>query len=160
LLLQPAFLCRWATLTLARFILNGLRHANEILGETAFVEEEWKVIGEYVFDGEGGRHQAFYAPLRDTTVLGEVIRSYDRIRVEQSHKFSTAEAQKLWSLAGMTETEQWRHDDEYGQYTFALPPSPSHGCGGFPFQKPDEPFEPATPRLCDTWDQSNGESAL
>lgn len=148
-------------LTHARFILNGLRHANEILGETAFVEEEWRVIGEYVFDGEGGRHQAFYAPLRDTTVLGEVIRPHDRIRVEQSHKFSTAEAQKLWSLAGMTETEQWRHDDEYGKHTPTLPPTPSHGCGGFPFQQPGEPFEPL-PHVCVTrgTSQSYGESAL
>ena len=101
-------------LTYPRFILNGLRHANEILGEQVFVEEEWRVVGEYVFDGEGGRHQAFFAPLRDTTVLGELVRPHDRIQVEQSLKYSPAEAQRLWSCAGMREAGQWRHDKEYG----------------------------------------------
>jgi len=149
LLLHLASLCRWTTLTQARFILNGLRHANEILGETAFVEEEWRVIGEYVFDGEGGRHQAFYAPLRDTTVLGEVIRPYDRIRVEQSHKFSAVEAQKLWSLAGMTETEQWRHDDEYGKHTPALPQGCRTGAVVSPFSSPTSPSSPP-PHVCVT----------
>ena len=151
---MPCFAAGWATLTHHRFVLNGLRHANEILGEKAFVEEEWRVIGEYVFDGEGGRHQAFYAPLHETTVLGEVVRPHERIKVEQSLKFSPAEAQKLWSLAGLTETDQWRHDNEYGRQLFLPSPELSHWCGGFPFQQSDGAFEPLPPRLCDTRDQS------
>ncbi|KAK4191955.1 hypothetical protein QBC35DRAFT_470231 [Podospora australis] len=95
------------------FILNGLRHANKVLGETAFVESDWRVIGEYVYDAEGGRHQAFYAPVRDTTVMGEVIRPHERIQVEESLKFSPEETQKLWDLSGMTEIGQWMHGDEY-----------------------------------------------
>jgi hypothetical protein len=75
------------------------------------------VIGEYVFDGEGGRHQAFYAPLRDTVVMDDLIRPHDRIQVEESLKYSPAEAQKLWKLAGMAEMAQWRHVDEYGECT-------------------------------------------
>jgi len=98
-----------------RFVLNGLRHANKVLGEAAFDEKEWRVIGEYVYDEEGGRHQAFYSPIRDTVVLGELIRPYDRIQVEQSLKYSSAEAQKLWRKAGMVEIGQWRHGEEYGE---------------------------------------------
>ncbi|KAL2021332.1 hypothetical protein VTK56DRAFT_7303 [Thermocarpiscus australiensis] len=103
------------------FILNGLRHANKVLGETAFVEGEWRVIGEYVFDAEGGRHQAFYSPVRDTTVMGELIRPHDRIQVEQSLKYSPAEARELWKRAGMTELAQWRHNDEYALHLLAKP---------------------------------------
>jgi hypothetical protein len=106
-----------------RFILNGLRHANELLGKTAFVESEWKVIGEYVYDAEGGRHQAFYSPVRDTIVLGELIRSHDRIQVEQSLKYSPEEARELWNRAGMTELAQWRCRDEYGEWILYLLPS-------------------------------------
>lgn len=98
-----------------RFILNGLRHANRILGETAFVEGEWRVIGEYVYDAEGGRHQAFYSPLKDTTVMGKLIRPHDRIQVEQSLKYSPAETEQLWNRAGMKEIGRWRHREEYGE---------------------------------------------
>lgn len=99
-----------------RFILNGLRHANRVLGEAAFDEKEWRVVGEYVYDAEGGRHQAFYSPLRETTVMGDLIRPHERIQVEQSLKYSPAEAKELWKRAGMTEIGQWRCRDEYGQY--------------------------------------------
>lgn len=141
-------------LTNPRFVLNGLRHANKVLGQTAFIERDWRVIGEYVFDGEGGRHQAFYAPVRDTVVMGDLIRPYDRIQVEQSLKYSPEEAQKLWKLAGMVETGQWRHIEEYGKsgYTRACLPlglrkrTHFHGPIKYPEQLPH-----AFP---DTWDQS------
>ncbi|KAL2256200.1 hypothetical protein VTK26DRAFT_2042 [Humicola hyalothermophila] len=104
-----------------RFILNGLRNANKVLGETAFIESQWRVIGEYVYDGEGGRHQASYAPLHETTVMGEMIRPHERIFVEQSLKYSPAEAAELWKRAGMTEVGQWRCVDEYGLHMLAKP---------------------------------------
>lgn len=102
-------------LTGPRFILNGLRHANEILRHEAFRPEDWEVIGEYVYDNEGGRHQAFYAPIRDTTVLGEKIRAHERVQVEQSLKYSEDGMKKLWNAAGVAESSRWMVDgDEYG----------------------------------------------
>ena len=95
--------------------MNGLVHANEILGEEAFHIPDWKVIGEYVYDSEGGRHQAFFAPVRDTVVLGETIRAHERIQIEQSLKFSKAEAETLWNAAGMVESAQWTVANEYGE---------------------------------------------
>ena len=98
-----------------RFILNGLEHANEILGEEAFKLDDWRVIGEYVYDAEGGRHQAFYAPKRDVVVMGETIRPHERIQVEQSLKFSLEECEGLWSEAGLKEIESWMNvDGDYG----------------------------------------------
>lgn len=91
----------------SRFILNGLLQANVVLGEDIFKVEDWKVIGEYVYDAEGGRHQAFYAPVRDIEVLGVKIRAGERVQVEQSLKYSSEEAQRLWSTSGLEEISKW-----------------------------------------------------
>lgn len=99
------------------FILNGLVNANQILGEEAFNMQDWRVIGEYVYDDEGGRHQAFYSPTRDVVVLGETIKANERIQVEQSLKYSQAAATRLWSLAGMTTADRWTLGQEYGEFT-------------------------------------------
>lgn len=90
-----------------RFILNGLLHANSILGEQAFELDDWKVIGEYVFDSEGGRHQAFYSPLRDIRYRDIQFKAGERIQVEQSLKFSAEEAAQLWKDSGLDEVSRW-----------------------------------------------------
>jgi len=108
-----------------QFVLNGLLQANEVLGQQAFNIEDWKVIGEYVYDIEGGRHQAFYSPVRDITVLGEHIRAGERIQVEQSLKFSNEGRRQILRAAGLYEKKRWATDDEdYGLHLFAKANSP------------------------------------
>ncbi|OTA58386.1 hypothetical protein K449DRAFT_334626 [Hypoxylon sp. EC38] len=98
-----------------RFIMNGLVHANEILGYKAFDPDDWQVVGEYVYDNEGGRHQAFYSPLHDVVVLGETIKAQERVQVEQSLKYSKEGCSNLWRSAGMIEADRWMTEDEdYG----------------------------------------------
>ncbi|KAF9881705.1 duf323 domain protein [Colletotrichum karsti] len=97
-----------------QFILNGLANANEILGEEAFKLADWEVIGEYVYDDEGGRHQAFYSPVRDTRVMGTLIKQHERIQVEQSLKYSQRGAENLWNMAGLIETARWMKGEEHG----------------------------------------------
>ncbi|KAM0562409.1 hypothetical protein ACHAPJ_002099 [Fusarium lateritium] len=97
-----------------QFILNGLENANEILGEDIFNKDEWRVIGEYVYDDEGGRHQAFLAPTRPTDVLGSRVMPHERIQIEESLKYSEEEKTRLWKLAGLTEMGRWSRGDEYG----------------------------------------------
>jgi L-histidine Nalpha-methyltransferase / hercynylcysteine S-oxide synthase len=92
---------------LDRFILNGLLHANNILGERVFELDDWKVIGEYVFDDRGGRHQAFYSPLRDIHYQDIHFKAGERVQVEQSLKFSAEEAARLWEGAGLKEVGRW-----------------------------------------------------
>lgn len=72
-------------------------------------------MGEYVCDAEGGRHQAFYSPVRDTIVMGERVQPHERIKVEQSLKYSTEEAGVLWKQAGMASLREWRHREHYGE---------------------------------------------
>ncbi|KAL7627452.1 hypothetical protein AAE478_001645 [Parahypoxylon ruwenzoriense] len=101
-----------------KFILNGLAHANEVLGHKAFELGDWQVVGEYIYDSEGGRHQAFYSPVHDTVVLGENIRAQERVQVEQSLKYSKEGCGNLWKSAGMIEADRWMSEDEdYGEWS-------------------------------------------
>ncbi|KAI9683607.1 MAG: hypothetical protein M1829_004911 [Trizodia sp. TS-e1964] len=87
------------------FIMNGLTHANNILRRPAFKLEEWKVIGEY--DEKAGRHQAFYSPLHDTS-LGKIRFSKgEKVRVEESYKYSAQESLNLWHSAELFEIGRW-----------------------------------------------------
>ncbi|KAG6234139.1 Ergothioneine biosynthesis protein 1 [Claviceps purpurea] len=96
------------------FILNGLSNANSVYGKEIFYVPDWRVIGEYVYDDEGGRHQAFISPLKEVTVLGSVIKAHERIKIEQSLKYSKASADDLWRNAGFRETQTWTRNGEYG----------------------------------------------
>jgi uncharacterized SAM-dependent methyltransferase len=108
-------------LTLKRFILNGLVHANEILGEQVFNLDDWKVIGEYVYDDQGGRHQAFYSPMRDVHVYDVHIKAGERVQIEQSLKYSLKQAQNLWQNSGLSEVRQWSALSEaYGKFALLL----------------------------------------
>jgi L-histidine Nalpha-methyltransferase / hercynylcysteine S-oxide synthase len=69
--------------------------------------DDWKIIGEYVHDSEGGRHQAFYSPKRDIKCLGVCFKEGERVQVEQSLKYSHEESQVLWQLAGLKEIGKW-----------------------------------------------------
>ncbi|MCJ1270377.1 hypothetical protein MMC22_010274 [Lobaria immixta] len=62
-----------------RFILNGLAHANKILGAEVFVPDDW----EYV------------------------IKQGEKIRVEESYKYSAGQRAQLWQKAGLNPFAIW-----------------------------------------------------
>ena len=82
------------------FVLNGLMHANKIMEKEVFRKDDWKVIGEY--DDAAGRHQAFISPVRDVMVEETLIKAGEKIRVEESHKYSLSQSNELWQHAGFT----------------------------------------------------------
>ncbi|KAI8634350.1 histidine-specific methyltransferase [Xylariaceae sp. FL1651] len=88
-----------------KFILNGLTHANMILGEEIFRVGDWEYVGEY--DAEAGRHQAFVLPTKDITLHGILIRSGEKVRIEESYKFSSDHKAEMWAEAGLTEVAEW-----------------------------------------------------
>lgn len=90
-----------------RFILNGLSHANKILNEQVFNLDDWEVIGEFVHDAESSRHQAFYSPKRDVVCAGISIAAGERVKVEQSLKYSDEESYSLWECAGLRQVAKW-----------------------------------------------------
>jgi EasF-like predicted methyltransferase len=96
------------------FILNGLKHANRLMNNETFKLDEWEVIGE--FDEEAGRHQAFVSPLKDVTVEGVKISKGERVRIEESYKYSRDEILELWEGAGLAENGVWSTDrGDYGK---------------------------------------------
>jgi uncharacterized SAM-dependent methyltransferase len=99
---------------MCRFVLEGLKQANHIFDETIFSIDDWKVIGEFVYDAEGGRHQAFVSPIRDVKVLGSIVHAGERIQIEQSLKYSKEGMEKLCRRAGLQVTNSWMRGDEYG----------------------------------------------
>nr|POE72323.1 ergothioneine biosynthesis protein 1 [Quercus suber] len=94
------------------FTMNGLRHANNLLGYEAFRDGEWEAIGEY--DEEGGRHRAFVVPTKDLT-LGDVpMRKGEKVRIEESYKYNQAQSDALWTAAGVTPGTAWSNDGNHG----------------------------------------------
>ena len=102
-----------------RFTLNGLQHANELLAYTAFRPEDWEAVGEYDQDGE--RHRAFVSPNKDVHVEGIMVRKGEKVRIEESYKYSPGQAKRLWSEAGVIESASWANEvGSYGTYSRLL----------------------------------------
>ena len=74
------------------FTMNGLHHANSLLGYEAFHLPDWEAQGEY--DREGSRHRAFVVPKKDVTVAGAFISKGERIQIEESNKVPEHEAER------------------------------------------------------------------
>ncbi|KAF2459036.1 C-type lectin protein [Lineolata rhizophorae] len=112
-----------------RFVLNGLVHANRLLGREVFKLDDWRVVGEY--DEAAGRHQAFASPNKDVVFDDStIIRKDERVRIEESYKFSADETIQLWESAGLAEGASWFNKlGDYGLHlvsipTFHFPPDP------------------------------------
>jgi uncharacterized SAM-dependent methyltransferase len=52
---------------------------------------------------QAGRHHAFVSPLKDVVVDGVSISRGERIRIEESYKYSRDEILRLWHEAGLVE---------------------------------------------------------
>lgn len=91
------------------FILNGLLNANQLLGKRVFDVCNWDYVGEY--DAEAGRHQAFVSPKSDVVVAESVIRAGERVRIEESYKYSPVQVAELWRVAGLLPQAKYGVED-------------------------------------------------
>ncbi|KAF2799877.1 hypothetical protein K505DRAFT_320917 [Melanomma pulvis-pyrius CBS 109.77] len=102
------------------FTLNGLKHANHIMETNVFDLDDWEAIGEY--DQEAGRHHAFVAPLKDVVIDGVSISKGERVRIEESYKYSREEIERLWQVAGLVENSVWSNSrGDYGLHLVSKP---------------------------------------
>jgi EasF-like predicted methyltransferase len=100
-----------------QFILNGLAHANHLLGHEAFQLDQWVVVGEY--DKVVGRHHAFVSPIQDVTIDGVRILANEKVRIEESYKYSVLDTSRLFDAAGLIEGAKWSNElGDYGSYFF------------------------------------------
>jgi L-histidine Nalpha-methyltransferase / hercynylcysteine S-oxide synthase len=96
------------------FILQGLTHANEIMNESIFNLDDWEAIGEY--DKEAGRHHAFVSPRKDVVIDGVRVAQGERIRIEESYKYSRDEILQLWEKARLAGNTVWYNSKgDYGK---------------------------------------------
>jgi EasF-like predicted methyltransferase len=99
------------------FIINGLRHANEIMDENVFNIDDWEAVGE--FDKEAGRHHAFVTPRKDVVIDGVRIPQGERIRIEESYKYSRDEILELWEKSRLAANTVWSNSKgDYGESLF------------------------------------------
>lgn len=82
-----------------QFYLNGLQHANAILGHNYFKNDEWDVVGTY--DGDDGCHKAYFVPQKDVAINGFLLKKDTRIFFEQAFKYGQQECEALWEAAGL-----------------------------------------------------------
>ncbi|KAF2275579.1 uncharacterized protein EI97DRAFT_433991 [Westerdykella ornata] len=103
-----------------QFILNGLKNANRILGQPQFDLEKWEVIGEY--DTASGRHHAFVSPCEDVMIDNVLIKQGERVRIEESYKYSHEEIVELWENAALTPGGVWMNGrGDYGLHMASKP---------------------------------------
>jgi L-histidine Nalpha-methyltransferase / hercynylcysteine S-oxide synthase len=97
------------------FELNGLRNANKILGKEEFKAGEWEYVGEY--DADGGRHEAWFVPLKDVSVCDLSFKRGEKILVERSYKYNKREVLELWEESGVVEVGHWSDPSKvYGSF--------------------------------------------
>lgn len=82
-----------------RFYLNGLAHANQVLGYDAFKPDQWDI--DCLYDEVDGCHRAFYVPTQDVTINGISLRKGEKIIFEEAYKYNAHEREELWRNAGL-----------------------------------------------------------
>ena len=94
-----------------RFILNGLKHANTLLGHDAFRIEDWTAEGKW--NAENGCYERYLIPLKTTTFEGVCFKAGDKLFISHSCKYNTSEQAQLWAKARLEELEHWSTKDGY-----------------------------------------------
>ena len=87
-----------------------MKHANSVLGYTAFQHDDWYVQGEW--NTVSGSHDQFVIPRRDVHLFDDVfLKAGEKILVVQSYKYDAEEKTTLWRKAHLTEVGRWSNDD-------------------------------------------------
>lgn len=82
-----------------RFYLNGLVHANEVLGYEAFKLDQWTIDTSY--NETDGCHRAYYVPTQDVSINGIQLHKGDKVVFEEAYKYDVQERDHLWRRAGL-----------------------------------------------------------
>ncbi|KAJ3565282.1 hypothetical protein NP233_g7732 [Leucocoprinus birnbaumii] len=108
------------------FIKNGLRAAGRVLGdENLFAKENWEYVSQY--DTDNRRHEAFLKPKMDHSVIAPngkvyVFEQSERIKIEESFKFSDKDAFSLFTQANLRPVQRWvDRNSEYSLWLVERP---------------------------------------
>eukprot|EP01026_Neomeris_dumetosa_P069185 TRINITY_DN6823_c0_g1_i11.p1 TRINITY_DN6823_c0_g1~~TRINITY_DN6823_c0_g1_i11.p1 ORF type:complete len:855 (+),score=103.85 TRINITY_DN6823_c0_g1_i11:62-2626(+) len=111
------------------FIMNGLDHVNEILGQEIFERDNFKYHS--VYNDFVGRHEAYYRALEDQTLDFEYegknvvvgIKKDELVNVEYSYKYSKTQSVTILNQAGLCHLLEWLDTKE--QYGLHMAQKPS-----------------------------------
>jgi len=92
-----------------RFYLNGLDHANRVLGFQAFKQGDWTVTGHY--NQNENRHEAFYVALHDVQIGKISIHRGEMLKFEDAYKYSEEASDHLWHAAGLIHQTSYSNQD-------------------------------------------------
>ncbi|MCJ1469620.1 hypothetical protein MMC07_008255 [Pseudocyphellaria aurata] len=102
------------------FYLNGLAHANTLLGRKTFEVDKWDIVGTY--DEVAGRHRAFYVPATDAAVDGVWVKAGEKILFEESYKYSRPQSTELWQTSGFVARAVFGNSiDDYHLHVLDVP---------------------------------------
>ncbi|ORY81537.1 C-type lectin protein [Protomyces lactucae-debilis] len=106
-----------------RFEMNGLEHANQILGREVLRQSDWQYKGLY--NQEEGYHEAAFQALNDVHIADDLkIEKDTLIRIERSYKYSNLEALALFDRSELNVAAQWKDSrDLYSLYLLTTPPA-------------------------------------
>ncbi|KAF8214994.1 DUF323 domain-containing protein [Mycena galopus ATCC 62051] len=111
-----------------RFIMNGLKGAGRALGdENLFDQKNWEYINNY--DVAKRRHEAFFEAKRPHTVVVPSTKETisfaqdEKVKIEQSFKFSEVDAYTLFSESGLRPIQRWTDStSRYSLWLLERPP--------------------------------------
>lgn len=137
------------------FILNGVSHADRILGNVGLAKERFEYVNRY--NQPAGRHEAYLRAKEAFSIAvdGQTI-TFDEnelVRIERSYKYTPREAATMLAAAGLRVVQKWTDDERSGEgYAMYLAEKPAFH---FPstrdaLQKGENPF--GVPALAE-WDR-------
>lgn len=106
-----------------KFVLNGLAHANDLLGAGVFDPRDWSFRGKW--NDDTWTHESFYVAERDLviTVRGKrfEFKKGEMMKSIQSGKWPRSKVVSVCEEAGGVDVDCWMDEREsYGMYIFML----------------------------------------
>lgn len=91
------------------FFVNGFNHANRLLGEKAFVEEDWEFLAE-LEEQPTTRHRFYFKAKRDINIksVPRVIRKGEELDWFDAHKYDEQGVRLMCSKAGLIVEKVWQ----------------------------------------------------
>ncbi|KAK4938800.1 hypothetical protein LTR10_020807 [Elasticomyces elasticus] len=94
-----------------RFIRNVMTHANRVLGQEIFRQEDWEHRGKW--NAELKRHEQYLIPKKDVDFEGHCLRAGEEVFVVASQKYGAEERETLWQHSGLRPLKEW-HTQSHG----------------------------------------------
>jgi uncharacterized SAM-dependent methyltransferase len=105
-----------------RFFLNGFDHANRLVGETWFREQDWELLAELE---NPTRHRFYFRAKRDLWLGGQYGRKVhegEEIDWFDSHKYGQDDVETMFRKAGLVAVNIWQApNSEFRKFPRLLP---------------------------------------